>query len=833
MRNSGILWNNARNILYIKKFNKRKAINLANNKLKTKSFLWQRWIPVATTYAVINDRKQLFSFDFSKLPNKEFVVKPNKWSKWKGIYIVKLIEKDSKLENIKKRYFKKVQEKKVTEQIFEYIKKINREYQIIKNKIIGIEENWDLFYKIWEKEISDWDFKRLLLDNLDGKNSMTIGQDTIIIEEKLRPDNEFKDFCEFGLADIRIIVFNLVPIIAMIRVPTEESWWKANIAAWGIWFWLEITSGKITSMIKNGKRYKRTFPEKYKNYKNKTIPYRNEILESSSKIQYFVNLWYLALDWVITNQWPKLLEINARAWLEVQNISWVKLKKVLDKIKDLKIKYPEKWIEIAKTLFSKSKSSPWSEILYLNQYGTLKILWEEGIQFDNLIVEINLEKKYNYISGWLFKEVENIKDENIILQLFPNNIHLKKLHLRLIDKVDSNKIIIGKNTASQYLIKSIKKVSEPIKIINTEKIIHEEESQLKIIDYKLSQINWFLSLTKYLRPSNYVEQLDKFIEKWGKYSPIFEYNRPEKNKFEKMGEKLKLIKEEMQNSLIKSDIKILFEEKIKELNYKYKLLDAYQKQDFKNIYKYNKSLYWEFNEELLEISKEKIFDHAPQPQDILWKQLWLNEIKEKINEHLYEKWLENIDIIINSNNIARMSIVLSKQPKIKISKNAIFREKEVEAILAHEIDTHLTRYINGTKTGRNIFRTGTWFYLKDEEGLAIYNAMNKLPKDYINLWIYKKYFLLKESQKYSFEKIVDLTKFLYPEKNLERIFKTIIRLKKWIQQTEIVNEWATYMKNKIYLDWYFKIKERIEKWWDTSKLYKWKYRTDDLEFITK
>lgn len=59
---------------------------------------------------------------------------------------------------------------------------------------------------------------------------MSMGNDKIIIEEKLIPGELFKDFCEWGLADIRVIVFNLIPIATMIRVPTEQSGGKANLA---------------------------------------------------------------------------------------------------------------------------------------------------------------------------------------------------------------------------------------------------------------------------------------------------------------------------------------------------------------------------------------------------------------------------------------------------------------------------------------------------------------------------------------------------------------------------------------------------------------------------
>ena len=80
MLNRGVLGINARNLSYIKKFNWKKEIRLANDKLATKKFLSERWIPFAKTYEVIKDRKQLFNIDFWKLPSKDFVIKPNRWS---------------------------------------------------------------------------------------------------------------------------------------------------------------------------------------------------------------------------------------------------------------------------------------------------------------------------------------------------------------------------------------------------------------------------------------------------------------------------------------------------------------------------------------------------------------------------------------------------------------------------------------------------------------------------------------------------------------------------------------------------------------------------------
>src|SRR3989338_3887112 len=72
----GILGINARNLLYIRPFNKKKAIRFADDKLKTKHFLSARGIPTPKLYAAIHSTDELDRFDFSTLPDS-FVLKPN------------------------------------------------------------------------------------------------------------------------------------------------------------------------------------------------------------------------------------------------------------------------------------------------------------------------------------------------------------------------------------------------------------------------------------------------------------------------------------------------------------------------------------------------------------------------------------------------------------------------------------------------------------------------------------------------------------------------------------------------------------------------------------
>ncbi|MFZ2151224.1 MAG: tyrosine/phenylalanine carboxypeptidase domain-containing protein [Candidatus Absconditicoccaceae bacterium] len=807
---------NARNLLYIKKFNDKKSIRLANNKLQTKNFLAERGIPLAQTYGVIKDRKNLFDFDFGNLPKKNFVIKPNKGSKGQGILIA--------------RFLGESEEAKHDEKI---IKK--GPWKKFKDFLQGRDDkhNFQYNYQIGNDIVNDMQLRRYLIDILDGKYSMTLGTDKIIVEEKLVAGEGFKEFCEYGLADIRIIVFNLVPVAAMIRVPTSKSKGKANLAAGGIGFGINIGTGRISSMLYKKRIRRNKFPTKYKDFWDKKIPYRDDILFLSSKIQYFVNLGYLALDRVITNDGPKLLEINARAGLEVQNISGIRLEKTLDKIADLKIEDPEKGVEIAKTLFSKDIGTN-SKILFLSQYGSFKIKLEEDheIKYD-VIVEVNLNKKGNYASPTLCEEIKSHPKSKILLGLPDNDIIIKDIKVLPEEDLNEKKIILGSKTISNYLIKPIHKTFDTVNIVSEKHLVQKEKEQLQNIDQKIDKLNRKILLTPILRPKNYFNELDNFIVMKGKYNPKFIYNRPDDKKLENIEIEIDKLERILENNEVKSGLKFLFSEKLNELSNRVKLLRAYKKQDYENILNYNEQLFGKIDPELVKLSKKEFLDDKDLSNfDLLGRKMSMAEVQDFIERYLIEKKIYGVDISFNSGSNARVSVLMGKNIKINVSKAGVFREKELLSILAHEIDTHLMRHINGMRSGRSIFKSGTGYYMKDEEGLAIYNSFKHLPEGYNKLTMYKEYFLINEASKYGFHKLFDIAKFLYPRKeNLEKLFKAIVRIKRGIENTAIVDPGTVFYKDKVYLEGYLKIKDRIEKGGDESKLYKGKVKIEDLDFI--
>lgn len=171
---------NARNLKYIKTKNTGESVSLADSKLKTKNFLSVRGIPFAETYATIDTHHELNNFSFDSLTENNFVIKPNHGSKGQGILIVK------------------------------------------KNK----NNTFNISGETWTED----DIRLHMTDMLGGAFSLYGNHDRVVIEELMTPGRDFAKYCRHGLADIRMIVYNYVPITAMVRMPTELSGGKANLA---------------------------------------------------------------------------------------------------------------------------------------------------------------------------------------------------------------------------------------------------------------------------------------------------------------------------------------------------------------------------------------------------------------------------------------------------------------------------------------------------------------------------------------------------------------------------------------------------------------------------
>lgn len=312
--NNGILGINRRNQEYVRPYNPPSARIIADNKIITKRVLAKVGIQSPQVYKVIRTKKQLQNLDWDTLP-KSYVLKPNQGTGGNGIIVF---------------YGKK------------------------KNSMEWIRPNGST--------MSAKDLYLHIEKILDGNFSMGNKQDIAIIEERIRIDTVLKPYTYKGVPDVRIIVFNKVPVMAMLRLPTKRSDGTANLHSGAICVGIDMASGITTTAM-----YLKTKPfvedtyaqtESTLDLENNLplsgikIPYWEEILKISVKAQEISELGYIGVDIAIDREkGPVVFEINARPGLGIQVANQEGLRKRLERVKDLKVKSLNHAIRLAKNLF--------------------------------------------------------------------------------------------------------------------------------------------------------------------------------------------------------------------------------------------------------------------------------------------------------------------------------------------------------------------------------------------------------------------------------------------------------------------------------------------------
>ena len=806
-----ILGINRRNLEYIRKLNPKKNIRLADNKYKTKQFLEQRGIPVPKTYAYITDRKELLDFDFGSLPSDVFVAKPNKWSKGKWIFILQRIP--SIVQDTNPWFFQQI-----SESIEDYI------YRDLIDFPYG--------YSYRNTVLSDRALKKKLVAVLEWNYTLANRPDTILVEEKILPGSWFEEFCQYGLADIRVIVCNLVPVAAMLRVPTAKSWGVANLAQWGMAFGIDIATWQICTLATNTKIYYGDFPEEYKHLYKFTIPFWDDILLHSANIQYFVNMGYIGVDRVITADGPKLLEVNGKAWLEIQNIVGLPLQRSLDKITDLDISTPQKWLEIARSLFAPAKNTsiPQSKVLYLSQKWILSVTTEDTKEDIDVVIVAKPYRSRNYAS---LEVIEAIKNADRV-HLKTGNTILKDVSLYGSDRLYGHRIELGTQVLKNYYIKPVHKSHANIKFINPKNILESEVDDLMILDKKLYDISKNLGLLKLFFPLNYLDEFDKFVSHRWKYNPTFSYNFPSYKEITSWRSALKELKDEHSGPRkLQSRFAQLFYAKFGEVENKINLIYAYKKQDYALICEYNEKLFGAISEQQVLQSqnlmhfKDPAMHHPSQKMNIV-------SMRQMITNVFKKYWIKKYKLLLDSGLLWRISFLNARIPTIKLSPTFHWTEWELAGQLEHEIGTHLQRAVNGKKSKWLLLQKWTADYLVDEEWLAIYQAQKMVQTyfpNYYNATTHRKYVFIDFSEKMSFADLVAMLKDMDPKRTLMSLFRAATRLKRGIVDTGYIWSGTTFMKDKVYLDGHKKILNWVEEGWDIHKLMIGKIKIEDIDFI--
>jgi len=330
---------NSRNLEYIRPFNRKYSRRLADDKLLSKRVLKKNDLPVPALITKIKTIEELESFDWQTLPGS-FALKPNRGFGGEGIIIV-------------------------------YGKKKNRD---------------DAWVKADGSIITVSDLKTHIRNILDGSFSLAGTPDIAFFEERLKLLKLFKPYAYKGIPDIRVIVFNKVPIMAMLRVPTKESHGKANLQQGAIGVGIDLASGITTTAVQGKNKIIDYVPGTRMLLSGIKIPFWKDILDLAVRAQEISGLGFLGSDIAIDKErGPVIVELNARPGLSIQIANLAGLKERLERVGDMKIKTMKRGITLGMNLFGGEVEEEVEEISGKKVIGTtekVKLIGKDGKEIE-------------------------------------------------------------------------------------------------------------------------------------------------------------------------------------------------------------------------------------------------------------------------------------------------------------------------------------------------------------------------------------------------------------------------------------------------------------------
>lgn len=282
----GVMGMNKRNYSYIGRYNERSLYPNVDNKLKTKTLALENNLAVPDLIGVVATQHDV-RLVFEQLKGLSgFVIKPAKGSGGKGILVILNVDSNG-------------------------YQKSNGEY------------------------VSEPEIVRHISNILAGLFSLGGAADIAIIESLIEFDPIFEGLSYEGVPDIRLIVFQGYPVMAMLRLATHASDGKANLHQGAVGVGICIASGKAIRAV----QYDMPLfdhPDTGVNLTQVAIPGWDQLLHLAAGCYEMSGLGYLGADLVLDRrQGPLLLELNARPGLAIQIANGIGLLPRLQKIEAL------------------------------------------------------------------------------------------------------------------------------------------------------------------------------------------------------------------------------------------------------------------------------------------------------------------------------------------------------------------------------------------------------------------------------------------------------------------------------------------------------------------
>lgn len=287
------------------KFNSSKSKSYGFSKLRTKELLNSHNIPTAQVYHVFSSLQDLDDVNWEIIP-APFVIKPASGSAGKGIVVV--------------------------------TKKI---------------ANQSVWVTSDNEHITEDDMSLHVNNILDGEFSTWGSSHKAIVEEMIPAHPALMKYAYKGTPDIRVIVFNSVPIMAMARIPTKESHGRANLDQGAIALGIDLATGISTyGLYGKGTRITR-FPHNNKKVNGIRIPEWSKVLKIAVDAANAAGYVYMGADiFIHPDKGPMIVELNGFPGLSIQLANRAGLKRRLERVEGLDVRDAEHGVKIAQALFA-------------------------------------------------------------------------------------------------------------------------------------------------------------------------------------------------------------------------------------------------------------------------------------------------------------------------------------------------------------------------------------------------------------------------------------------------------------------------------------------------
>ncbi|ACR11209.1 alpha-L-glutamate ligase-like protein [Teredinibacter turnerae] len=269
LRKKGVLGMNRRNISYIGRYNERRLYPLVDNKLTSKRLAIEAGVSVPALLGVVASQHGIATTELALREQSGFCLKPAKGSGGKGIMVIRRGAEGGYLRS--------------------------------NGQVISSEE-----------------LRRHMSNILAGLFSLGGAPDQVLVEALLECDPSLTGYSHEGVPDLRLIVFQGVPVMAMMRLACAASHGKANLHQGAVGVGISIADGRAVLAVQKDAPIKR-HPDTGMDLRALQVPRWQEMLELGCNCADMTGLGYLGVDLVLDKHLgPALLELNARPGLSIQ-----------------------------------------------------------------------------------------------------------------------------------------------------------------------------------------------------------------------------------------------------------------------------------------------------------------------------------------------------------------------------------------------------------------------------------------------------------------------------------------------------------------------------------